>query len=167
MDRANVDTDQIIPKQFLKRIERTGFGQFLFFDWRFLDDGSPNPDFRVEPARSIAGASDAAWRGEISAAARAASMPPGHWTITAFACSSPPASPTSSTTTASRTACCRSGWTRRQIDDLFARAAAHPGYQLAVDLEACTVTDDYGLSLKFEIDESRRQPFATAWTTSP
>lgn len=47
MDRANVDTDQIIPKQFLKRIERTGFGQFLFFDWRFLDDGSENPDFEL------------------------------------------------------------------------------------------------------------------------
>ena len=45
MDRVNVDTDQIIPKQFLKRIERTGFGQFLFFDWRLLEDGSPNPDF--------------------------------------------------------------------------------------------------------------------------
>ena len=43
MDRANVDTDQIIPKQFLKRIERTGFGQFLFFDWRFLEDGSAIP----------------------------------------------------------------------------------------------------------------------------
>ncbi len=43
-----------------------------------------------------------------------------------------------------------------QIDDLFSRAAAHPGYRLAVDLETCTVTDDYGLSLKFEIDESRR-----------
>ncbi|MBM3265641.1 MAG: 3-isopropylmalate dehydratase small subunit [candidate division Zixibacteria bacterium] len=45
LDRINVDTDQIIPKQFLKRIERTGFGQFLFFDWRFLADGSPNPAF--------------------------------------------------------------------------------------------------------------------------
>ncbi len=45
MDRVNVDTDQIIPKQFLKRIERTGFGQFLFFDWRFNADGSPNLDF--------------------------------------------------------------------------------------------------------------------------
>jgi 3-isopropylmalate/(R)-2-methylmalate dehydratase small subunit len=43
-----------------------------------------------------------------------------------------------------------------QIDDLFARAAAHPGYRLAVDLETCTVTDDYGLSLTFEVDESRR-----------
>lgn len=45
LNRVNVDTDQIIPKQFLKRIERTGFGQFLFFDWRFMQDGSPNPDF--------------------------------------------------------------------------------------------------------------------------
>ncbi len=45
LDRVNVDTDAIIPKQFLKRIERTGFGQFLFFDWRFLPDGKPNPAF--------------------------------------------------------------------------------------------------------------------------
>ena len=45
LNRVNVDTDQIIPKQFLKRIERTGFGQFLFFDWRLLPDGRPNPDF--------------------------------------------------------------------------------------------------------------------------
>ena len=56
MDRANVDTDQIIPKQFLKRIERTGFGQFLFFDWRFLADGRDNPDFELNRAE-VAGAS--------------------------------------------------------------------------------------------------------------
>ncbi len=48
MDRANVDTDQIIPKQFLKRIERSGFGQFLFYDWRFEEDGTtPNPEFEL------------------------------------------------------------------------------------------------------------------------
>ena len=41
----NVDTDQIIPKQFLKRVEREGFGRFLFYDWRYLEDGSPNPEF--------------------------------------------------------------------------------------------------------------------------
>jgi len=51
LDSINVDTDQIIPKQFLKRIERTGFGQFLFYDWRFLDDGSPNPDFSLNDPR--------------------------------------------------------------------------------------------------------------------
>ena len=45
LNRVNVDTDQIIPKQFLKRVERTGFGQFLFNDWRFAEDGSENPDF--------------------------------------------------------------------------------------------------------------------------
>ena len=45
LDRPNVDTDQICPAQFLKRIERTGFGQFLFHSWRFLSDGHPNPDF--------------------------------------------------------------------------------------------------------------------------
>ena len=51
MDRSNVDTDQIIPKQFLKRLERTGFGQFLCFDWRFLDGGEPNPAFDMnQPA---------------------------------------------------------------------------------------------------------------------
>lgn len=47
LDRANIDTDQIIPKQFLKRIERTGFGKFLFYDWRYLADGKPNPDFEL------------------------------------------------------------------------------------------------------------------------
>jgi 3-isopropylmalate/(R)-2-methylmalate dehydratase small subunit len=45
LERGNIDTDQIIPKQFLKRVERSGFGEFLFFDWRFLNDGTPNPDF--------------------------------------------------------------------------------------------------------------------------
>src|SRR5262245_1301792 len=52
LDRVNVDTDQIIPKQFLKRIERTGFGQFLFFDWRYQDDGkTPQPDFELNAPR--------------------------------------------------------------------------------------------------------------------
>ena len=146
MDRANVDTDQIIPKQFLKRIERTGFGQFLFFDWRFRDDGSRQSRVRAEPARVRRG-ERSCWRGATSAAAPAASTPPGRWRTTASACSSPPASPTSSTTTASRTACCRSSSTRPTVDDLFARAAAHPGYQLTVDLESRTITDDFGLSL--------------------
>ena len=51
LNRLNVDTDQIIPKQFLKRIERTGFGEFLFYDWRFLDNGDPNPDFVLNDPR--------------------------------------------------------------------------------------------------------------------
>lgn len=51
MDRVNVDTDQVIPKQFLKRVERTGYGEFLFYDWRFDQEGSPNPDFVLNMPR--------------------------------------------------------------------------------------------------------------------
>jgi 3-isopropylmalate/(R)-2-methylmalate dehydratase small subunit len=47
IDRVDVDTDQIIPKQFLKRVERTGYGEFLFNDWRYRSDGSPNPEFEL------------------------------------------------------------------------------------------------------------------------
>src|SRR5881628_1795962 len=56
LPRADVDTDQIIPKQFLKRIERTGFGEYAFYDWRSLPDGSPNPDFELNK-REYEGAS--------------------------------------------------------------------------------------------------------------
>ncbi|KKI92283.1 isopropylmalate isomerase [Bacillus sp. SA1-12] len=52
LNRANVDTDQIIPKQFLKRIEKTGYGRFAFFDWRYLPDGSENPDFELNQEKS-------------------------------------------------------------------------------------------------------------------
>ncbi|MBI3735380.1 3-isopropylmalate dehydratase small subunit, partial [Candidatus Sumerlaeota bacterium] len=51
LEALNVDTDQIIPKQFLKRIERTGYGQFLFFDWRFKNGGLPNPEFEMNAPR--------------------------------------------------------------------------------------------------------------------
>ena len=51
LDRSNVDTDQIIPKQFLKSIARTGFGESLFFDWRYLPDGKPNPQFELNAPR--------------------------------------------------------------------------------------------------------------------
>lgn len=56
MDRANVDTDQIIPKQFLKRIEKTGFGEFLFYDWRYDSDGNPNPNFELNKAENAGAA---------------------------------------------------------------------------------------------------------------
>src|SRR2546430_15612132 len=51
LERANVDTDQIIPKQFLKRIERTGFGEFLFYDWRHTSDGQLDPAFSLNQPR--------------------------------------------------------------------------------------------------------------------
>ena len=51
LDAMNVDTDQIIPKQFLKRVERSGYEDFLFYDWRYLEDGSPDPDFEMNAPR--------------------------------------------------------------------------------------------------------------------
>ena len=89
LPRANVDTDQIIPKQFLKRIERTGFGPSLFFDWRYRADGSPDPALELNQP-----------------AARRASTRRGRWPTTVFAPSSPRRSPTSSMETAARTDCC-------------------------------------------------------------
>ena len=75
LDRANVDTDQIIPKQFLKRIERTGYGDFLFFDWRQTPDGTPvailSSTMRVTRVRRFW------WPARTSAAGRAANMPRG------------------------------------------------------------------------------------------
>jgi len=117
MDRANVDTDQIIPKQFLKSIKRTGFGSNLFDAWRYLDEGwpgkpeserRPNPDFVLNQARYRARAS---WsRAGISVAAARASTRPGRSPNTDFARSSRPRTPISSTTTAARTVCSPSFW---------------------------------------------------------
>jgi len=76
LDRVNVDTDQIIPKQFLKRIERTGFGQFLFNDWRFTPDGTPNPEFILNAPR---------YKGASILLAARANTPHGRWAITASA----------------------------------------------------------------------------------
>ena len=112
LDRANVDTDAIIPKQFLKSIKRSGFGPNLFDEWRYLDVGEPgkdnskrplNPDFVLNQPR-YAGASILVARENFGCGSRR-----GRWMTTASAASSRPALPTSSTTTASRTGCCRCG----------------------------------------------------------
>ena len=94
LDRADVDTDQIIPKQFLKRIERTGFGEFLFYDW--IRDG----EIELEPNPILV-------TGATSAAAPRASTRPGRCRTSASRRSSRRPSPTSSTPTARRSGCCR------------------------------------------------------------
>ena len=93
MDRENVDTDAIIPKQFLKSIKRSGFGPNLFDEWRYLDQGEPGqdpaiaqaePGLRAEPA-ALRRARRCCWRARTSAAAPAASTRRGRWTSSAFA----------------------------------------------------------------------------------
>ena len=154
MDRSNVDTDQIIPKQFLKRIERTGFGQFLFFDWRFLDDGAPNPEF-VLNRPEYAGASVLLAQRNFGCGSSREHAP---WALLDFGIRVVLAP---SFADIFYNNCFKNGMLpikldEAVIDDLFARVAAHPSYKLTVDLENGTITDAFGLSLKFKIDPFRR-----------
>jgi 3-isopropylmalate/(R)-2-methylmalate dehydratase small subunit len=153
MDRANVDTDQIIPKQFLKRIERTGFGQFLFFDWRFLDDGSPDSRFELnQPA--VKGASVLLARRNFGCGSSREHAP---WALDDYGFKVLIAP---SFADIFYNNCFKNGMlpirlSEEQVDDLFRRAAT-PGYRLTVDLESCTVSDDSGLKIPFDVESFRR-----------
>ncbi len=155
MDRSNVDTDQIIPKQFLKRIERTGFGRFLFYDWRYRDDGSPNPDFELNRPE-YAAASILVARRNFGCGSSREHAP---WALGDYGFRVLIAP---SFADIFFNNCFKNGMLpitldEATVDDLFARAAAHPGYQLTVDLESSTITDDDGLTLEFEVDAFRRR----------
>jgi len=154
MDRANVDTDQIIPKQFLKRIERTGFGEFLFWDWSRNLDGSVNPDFELNRPEAK-GASVLLARQNFGCGSSREHAP---WALEdwGFRVIVAP-----SFADIFFNNCFKNGMlpivlNEAQVDDLFNRAAARPGYKLTADLENCTLTDDAGLSIKFEVEGFRR-----------
>jgi len=154
LDRANVDTDQIIPKQFLKRIERTGFGRFLLFDWRFRDDGSANPAFELNWPQ-YAGASILLARRNFGCGSSREHAP---WALEDYGFRTLIAP---SFADIFYNNCFKNGilpirLDEAAVDDLFTRAIAHPGYTLTVDLEGRTIADDYGLSLSFALDEFRR-----------
>ena len=154
MDRANVDTDQIIPKQFLKRIERTGFGQYLFFDWRFRDDGTDNPEFELnQPA--VKGAKILLARRNFGSGS---SREHAVWALEDYGFRVVLAP---SFADIFFNNCFKNGvlpikLSEAVIDNLFDRAAEHAPYQLSVDLETCTITDQHGLSLEFEVQAFRR-----------
>jgi 3-isopropylmalate/(R)-2-methylmalate dehydratase small subunit len=153
MDRANVDTDQIIPKQFLKRIERTGFGQFLFFDWRFNDDGTPNPAFELNLPRN-AGASILLARRNFGCGSSREHAP---WALQDYGFQVLIAP---SFADIFYNNCFKNGMlpirlSDAQVDDLF-RRASQPGYRLTVDLESCTISDDSGLKIPFDVEAHRR-----------
>lgn len=154
MDRANVDTDQIIPKQFLKRIERTGFGRFLFFDWRFADDGSDNPEFELNRPE-YAGASILLARPNFGCGS---SREHAAWALDdyGFRVLIAPSFGDIFYNNCFNNGILPIRLDGPAVDDLFARAAGQPGYRLTVDLQACTITDEHGLSLSFRVDEFRR-----------
>ena len=155
MDRANVDTDQIIPKQFLKRIERTGYGPFLFFDWRYLEDnGEPNPTFELNRpgcagVERLLGTAELRLRFEprargmgdrelrLSRGDRAELRRHLLQQLLQERRAADPAQ-------------------RGAVDDLFHRFAKYPGYELTVDLEQRRITDNHGLTSRSRVDPSRR-----------
>ena len=154
MDRAHVDTDQIIPKQFLKRIERSGFGQYLFFDWRYLDDGSDNPKFELNRPE-FKGASILLARRNFGCGSSREHAP---WAIEDYGFRALIAP---SFADIFYNNCFKNGMLpikldEAVIDDLFDRAAKHPGYRLTVDIETRTISDEHGLSIGFEVDDFRR-----------
>jgi len=154
MDRANVDTDQIIPKQFLKRIERTGYGPFLFYDWRYQADGqTPNPDFELNQPKAKGASILLARRNFGCGSSREHAV----WAIENYGFRVVIA-PTFADIFYNN--CFKNGvlpikLTEDQVEDLFKRANKG-GYQLAVDLNTCCLTDKQGLNLKFAIDDFRR-----------
>ena len=159
MDRANVDTDQIIPKQFLKRIERTGFGQFLFWDWRKNDDETDNPDFELNRPE-VAGASVLVARRNFGSGS---SREHAVWAIADYGFRAVIAP---SFADIFYNNCFKNGvlpirLSEDEVEQLFQRAAATVGYKLSIDLQECTVTDDAGLALSFDIDPSRRHSLLT------
>jgi 3-isopropylmalate/(R)-2-methylmalate dehydratase small subunit len=153
MDRSNVDTDQIIPKQFLKRIERTGFGEFLFFDWRFLDDGRPDPAFELNHP-DLAGASILLARRNFGCGSSREHAP---WALDDYGFRVVIAP---SFADIFYNNCFKNGMLpirldEATVDELFRRAATRK-YRLSVDLNTCQISDDAGLKIPFEIEPFRR-----------
>ena len=155
LDRVNVDTDQIIPKQFLKRIERSGFGQFLFYDWRFNPDGSLKAEFELNQPR-FQGASILLARANFGCGSSREHAP---WALLDYGFRSIIAP---SFADIFYNNCFKNGMlpvqlSEEEVEELFQRASSNPEYELTVDLERQWVTDDLGLRLSFEVDPFRRE----------
>lgn len=162
MDRSNVDTDQIIPKQFLKRIERTGFGQFLFYDWRYLgDDMRLNPEFELNFPQ-YHGASVLLARRNFGNGSSREHAP---WAIEdyGFRVLIAPSFADIFYNNSFKNGLLPLKYDEAVIDDLFARAAAHPGWKITADLVNNRLTDDFGLSLPIDIDPFRRECLLNGW----
>ena len=154
LDRANVDTDQIIPKQFLKRIERTGYGPFLFNDWRYDSTGNPRPDFILnrEPYK----------HGSILLAKKnfgcGSSREHAPWALLDFGIRVviAPSFADIFHTNSAVNGLLTVALPESAMAELFARAAATPTYQLTVNVETLTVSDDSGWSASFPLDPFRQ-----------
>jgi len=152
--RANVDTDQIIPKQFLKRIEKTGFGEFLFYDWRRKADGQLDPSFSLNQPRYAGASILVAGKNFGCGSSREHAV----WALENFGFRAVIA-PAFADIFANN--CLQNGvlaavLSEEQVAELDQRAEQIPGYQLTIDLEKCQVNDDQGFLASFSMDDSSR-----------
>ncbi len=154
LDLPNVDTDQIIPKQFLKRIERSGFGPFLFFDWRFTKEGTLNPDFEMNAER-YQGASILVTRANFGCGSSREHAP---WSLLdyGFRCIIAP-----SFADIFYNNCFKNGilpvqLSETEIETLFNRVRETSGYTLRVDLEQEKITSDDGLCFEVKVTPFQR-----------
>ena len=163
LDRANVDTDAIIPKQFLKSIKRTGFGPNLFDEWRYLDKGEPdrdnagrplNPDFVLNRQRFI-GATVMLARENFGCGSSREHAP---WALLQFGIQTiiAPSFADIFYNNSLKNGLLLIKLDPKIIDKLFSETDANPGYRLAVDLEQQTVTTPSGESYTFDIDQHRK-----------
>ncbi len=151
LDRVNVDTDQIIPKQFLKRIEKTGFGQFLFHDWRFASDATKNSDFVLNEPRYAGASILVAGKNFGCGSSREHAV----WALADFGFR---AVISSSFADIFANNSVKNGFLTVRLKDeeaaeLLRRASEIPNYQLIIDLEQCQVCDDQGFRASFPMDE--------------
>ena len=154
LDRPNVDTDQIIPKQFLKRVARTGFGEFLFYDWRFDEDGQPRPSFVLNEPRYADASVLVAGRNFGCGSSREHAP----WALLEYGFRAIVA-PSFADIFANN--CTKNGvlpvaLTDEEVAEIVRRAEDREGYELTVDLEACVVRDASGFEARFSVDEFRR-----------
>jgi 3-isopropylmalate/(R)-2-methylmalate dehydratase small subunit len=154
LDKANVDTDQIIPKQFLKRIERTGFGEFLFFDWRYSPDGKVNPGFVLNESR-YQGASILVAGKNFGCGSSREHAP---WALAEYGFRVAIAS---SFADIFANNCFKNGMLAVALPEpivaeLMSRAQQNNGYELTVDLERQVLEDSKGLSINFSVGDFQR-----------
>jgi len=155
LDRVNVDTDQMVPKQFLKALTREGFGRILFYDWRYLPGEKPNPDFVLNFPR-YQGASVLLARANFGCGSSREHAPWGVKDYGFRAIIAP------SYADIFYNNCFKNGilpaiLTESEVEELFQRTVAEVGYSLSLDLPNQTLTDNRGLSYNFEIAPSRKE----------
>ncbi len=155
LDRANVDTDQIVPKQFLKRVERSGYGNFLFYDWAHQADGTRNSSFVLNEPRYSAASILLAGRNFGCGSSREHAA----WALLDYGFRAIIAP---SFADIFATNCAKNGIVavvlpESEVAELVRRAQAQPGYSATVDMEKLTVYDQLGFSASFQMLEFRRQ----------